>query len=568
MPYLARLQASKRLPWLGTALALALVPLLAGLAGTAPAHADPTLAPMTAPSPSAGPVPARQVTYIPPAQQSPSAPSPPPASVQECGWTDIGCKINQAMNGWFTALVTDAINPAFVLVGSVLLSAPPPAMLERVQELSGHVRLVANALLALMVLVGGVIVMAYGSLQTSTTPSEVIPRLVVAVIALNSSLTICQQAIGLANAMVTALLGDGVDGQRAGNLLAAKVDGLIKDPEGTVLFLVLLIGAAALMGLILAFIGLIRITLLLFLIIAAPLALLCHALPQTEGIAKLWWRCFFGLLAIQVLQALGLILAFKLFLTDSAAAYPLKPAAPGTGDAVEALVQPTANRALDALIVIGILFVLIKIPGWVARTIWQQGQPNMLRRLIKTLLVYKTFGAARALGKARHTAIRKSAAQAAHRRGRPPSRGRPGSQGPHPRGPRRPGPQPPPSSSGAAMPNGTPMWQQLALPVNLPPHLPPTPPSGSTATASRRAWQGTQLALPFPVSRVPRPPTPPGPPYRTASRPWIRPRPPWIQDRLPGMPTRAPRPGQLRLRLDPPPRRIPRADRQPRRESR
>ncbi|SEN79038.1 hypothetical protein [Nonomuraea pusilla] len=485
---------------------------------------------------------------------------------------DIGCKINQAMNGWFTSLVTEAINPAFVLVGSVLLSAPPPVMLERVQELSGHVRLVANALLGLMVLSGGVIVMAYGSLQTSTTFGELIPRVVVAVIVLNSSLTICQYAIELANAMVAALLGDGVDGQRAGNLIAAKVDGLINDPKGTVLFLVLLIGAAALMGLVLAFIGLIRITLLLFLIIAAPLALLCHALPQTEGIAKLWWRCFFGLLAIQVLQALGLILAFKLFLTDSAAAYPLKPATPSTGDAVEALVRPTANRALDALIVIGILFVLIKIPGWVARAIWQQGQPHMLKRLIKALIVYKTLGAARTLGKAGHTAARKSATRATHRPGGPPGKGRPGTpknQG-APKGPRpRPsGPQTPPSSSGAAMPNSAPTWQQLALPLNLPPHTSPTPAPGGAAAAGRRARQGKQLALPFPVTRVPRPPTPPRPPDTTTARPWIRPRPPWVQDRIPGMPTRAPRQGQLRLRLDPPPRRVPRADRQPRREGR
>ncbi|MEU4574632.1 hypothetical protein [Nonomuraea sp. NPDC023979] len=478
----------------------------------------------------------------------------------------MGCKLNQAMNGWFTSLVVDAINPAFVLVGSALLAAPPPMMLQRVQELTGHVRLVANALLVLMVLAAGVIVMAYGSAHTSTTPGEVIPRLVIAAIALNASLIICQYAIELTNAMVTALLGDGVDGQRAGNLIAAKVDGLIKDAEGTVLFLVLLVGAAALMGLVLAFIGLIRITLLAFLIIAAPLALLCHALPQTEGVARLWWRCFFGLLAIQILQALGLILAFKLFLTDSAAAYPLPPANPGVGDAVEATMRPTVNRALDVLIIIGILYVLIKIPGWVARTIWQQGQPNVLKRLLKAVIVYKTLGAARAIGgQARSAAARTTNARAAQRHGGA-RRGRPGR--PHGQsGPSRRGPRTPPSSApGAAMPNHTPAGQQLQLPLNLPPRTQPTPTPAAAAAAARRARQGTQLALPFPVTRVPRPPTPPGTASAATPRsgPWIRPRPPWVQDRLPGMPIRAPRPGQLRLRLDPPPRRIPLANRQPR----
>ncbi|MFI6816127.1 hypothetical protein ACIBG7_27235 [Nonomuraea sp. NPDC050328] len=497
---------------------------------------------------------------------------------------DAGCKLNQAMNGWFTSLVADAINPAFVTVGSVLLAAPPPSMLARVQELAGHVRQVANALLALMVLAAGVIVMAHGSTSgISTTPGEVVPRLIVAVITLNTSLPICQYAIELTNAMVTALLGDGVDPTRAGNLLAAKVDGLIKDPIGTVLFLVLLVGTAVLMGLLLAFIGLMRITLLLFVIIAAPLALLCHALPQTEGIAKLWWRSFFGLLAIQVLQALGLILAFKLLLTDSTDAYSLaEPADPGLRDGVEALARSGAHKALDALLVIGILFILIKIPGWVARTIWQQGQPHMLKRLVKAVIVYKSFGAVRALGQARTptaaskstTAAGKTAAAARSRGGRsakgeagPGSSRKPVGR----RTPERPGSTTSTSSSttGTAMPSRSPSWQQLELPLNLPAHDPPAPAPQAAAASARRARQGKQLALPFAVTRVPRVPAPPGataatsaPPALAGAGTWIRPRPPWVQDRLPGMPTRPPRPGQLRLRLDPPPRRTPRQPKQ------
>ncbi|WP_344219850.1 conjugal transfer protein TrbL family protein [Nonomuraea bangladeshensis] len=553
-----------------------------GLATPLPARAEPTPTPSATTSPS--PAPSPQVTWIPPATTPPTtSPTTPPGEVPECGWMDVGCKLNQAMNGWFTSLVTDAINPAFVTVGSVLLAAPPPLMLERVRELSGHVRLVANALLVLMVVAGGVIVMAHGtSPGNSTTPGEIIPRLIVAVITLNASLTICQYAIELTNAMVTALLGDGVDGQRAGNLIAAKVDALIKDPTGTVLFLVLLIGTAVLMGLLLTFIGVIRVTLLLFLIITAPLALLCHALPQTEGIARLWWRSFFGLLAIQILQAIGLILAFKLVLTDSAAAYPLAPATPSTGDAVEAMVRPTANRALDVLILIGVLFVLIKIPGWVAKTIWQQGQPTMLKRLVKAVIVYKTLGAARSLGKTgRAAAARTSGTPAAHRHGRP-GNGKSGpGRSPKPGSPTAPKPPTGPKT-GAAMPNRSPSWQQLELPLNLPASTPSAPTPEAAAASARRARQGTQLALPFPVTRVPRPPAPAGAaPSRTPSAssapssaagapmmPWIRPRPPWVQDRLPGMPTRPPRPGQLRLRLDPPPRRTTRAQRQPPGETR
>ncbi|MFI0420084.1 hypothetical protein [Spongiactinospora sp. 9N601] len=455
------------------------------------------------------------------------------------------------MNGWFTRLVVETINPAFVMVGQVLLSSPPPSMLARVRELSDHVRLIANALLGLFVLAGGVIVMSYGSVQTSTTVQEIAPRLVVAAIAVNFSLTVCEYAVQLANDLVTALLGQGVDGRRAGDLLAGKVAGLITDTESTLLFLVLMVGVAVLLGIVLAFIAFVRITLLLFLIIAAPLALLCHALPQTEGIARLWWRGFTGVLAIQVLQALALILAFKVYLTQATDVFTPPP--PDAGTAETLLAQPIASQAIDALILIGILFVLIKIPGWVARTIWQQAQPNLLKRLIKAVIVYKALGAI------------SGARRAARRRTRPgPGKRQRRAAGPRSGGAARQGPRPasakrPPTSTGAhqvkppTRSGGPPRQgaapQQLQLPLDL-------PPAARRPTPSAQARQGRQTALPFPVTRVPRPPAPPTPPPSTG--PWIRPRPPYVQDRLPGMPTRPPRPGQLRLRLDPPPRRTPR----------
>ncbi|WP_061294070.1 conjugal transfer protein TrbL family protein [Herbidospora cretacea] len=463
---------------------------------------------------------------------------------------DVGCKINEAVNGWFTSVVTDAINPAFVMVGQTLLSAPPPSMLARVQELTGHVQTVANALLVLFVLAGGVIVMSHGTLQTSTTVKEVLPGLVGATALVNSSLAMCEYAIEMANALVGALLGAGVDGRRAGNLIARKVLELLTDQETSLVFLVLLIGVAVVLGFILAFIAIIRVTLLMFLIITAPLALLCHGLPQTQGIARLWWRSFIGVLAIQVLQALVLILAFKTLLTDAEQAFP------ASGDTVLVAGQTAASRALDALILIGILFVLVKIPGWVARTVWQQAQPTLLKRAVKAVVVYKTLGALgsafrksrRAKTAGRTAAHHSTSAPAISRKKKGPPRasaktpgrqvpsgGRPVKQAPAPQGP-----------------------QQLALPFEV---RPVSKPPATTPPPSAPAPRGRQLALPFPVTRVPRtsPPAAPAPPTGA----WVRPRPPWVQDRLPGMPTRAPKPGQLRLRLDPPPRRQPRQPRNP-----
>jgi hypothetical protein len=41
----------------------------------------------------------------------------------------------------------------------------------------------------------------------------------------------------------------------------------------------------------------VRVALLILLVAAAPLALICHALPQTEGLARLWWRATAACLA-------------------------------------------------------------------------------------------------------------------------------------------------------------------------------------------------------------------------------------------------------------------------------
>ncbi len=47
----------------------------------------------------------------------------------------------------------------------------------------------------------------------------------------------------------------------------------------------------------------VRVALTIVLIAGAPLALMFHALPQTEGIAYWWWKAFGGCLAIQVGQS-------------------------------------------------------------------------------------------------------------------------------------------------------------------------------------------------------------------------------------------------------------------------
>ena len=59
-----------------------------------------------------------------------------------------------------------------------------------------------------------------------------------------------------------------------------------------------LVMAAVLLALLLTYI--VRVALTIVLIAGAPIALMFHALPHTDGIARWWWRTFAALLAIQL----------------------------------------------------------------------------------------------------------------------------------------------------------------------------------------------------------------------------------------------------------------------------
>jgi hypothetical protein len=94
---------------------------------------------------------------------------------------------------------------------------------------------------------------------------------------------------------------------------------------------------------------LVRAAGIVFLVGAAPVCLLGHGLPQTEGLARLWWRLMFAALGVQVAQALVLAGAVHVFFSQHGAG-PL-----GVG--------PSSNL-VDLLLALCLLFVLLRIPFW------------------------------------------------------------------------------------------------------------------------------------------------------------------------------------------------------------
>ncbi len=359
MAALARLRVFGLFALLAVGAAALVSAMLSGPAVAAPSTPVPT------PTPSATPSPA----------PSPPAVTPP---ASDCGFIDVACKTRQAVDEWFTHLVESATKPVFEMLGSTVLATPEldsPEM-ARAKQLWELSRTIANTCFVLLVTVAGVMLMVGQAMPGGISARELLPRLVWAFLAANLSLIAIKYGITLANGLSQAFLADGadrIDPELVFDAIKkAVLAGIVL--KGVFFAIVALVVVVLAVGVLFTYI--VRIALTMVLIVAAPLALILHALPVTEGIARLWWRAFAGLLAIQACQSLVLVTALQLLFSAN----------PADDDSF--WIPSTADMT-DLHMAICLLFVLLKIPGWVARTIWQAGKPRALSRLVKSLVVYR-----------------------------------------------------------------------------------------------------------------------------------------------------------------------------------
>jgi hypothetical protein len=352
------------------------LPPITTLPGPGPSCFPGSVLPGCAPSiegPCAGP------DCIPqPSTLAPSNPPPAPVpdgaggDVAECGLTDLtGCMV-VAASAMFAAVVAAGLNPLLDLLGKTLLTTPEPDQLPGLGAAwtgSWHILLTAYVIL---VLLAGLIIMAYQTLQTRYTVKELAPRLVVGFLAGTLSLFLATKGIQIANALSTAMLGEGVDPAAMTRALITMVQGSL---HGGSLFLGALGLVLVALLLVLLVVFTVRVMLTILLIAAAPIALMCHALPHTEGIAIFWWKGYGGVLAIQVGQSLTLVVTVKIFF------------APG-GFTV---LGPTPSALVNLLLCIALIYVLIKIPFWFLSPI-RSGRPSLIGRVVRGVLAYKTMG--------------------------------------------------------------------------------------------------------------------------------------------------------------------------------
>lgn len=288
------------------------------------------------------------------------------------GLFDITGHIEAAIDSWFRDVVTSALNPILDLLGHTLLATPNVTAQSRVGQLWQMTEGIADAFLVLFVLVGGAIVMGHETVQTRTAVKDVLPRIVFAAIAVNASLSVAGLVISTADSLSQAVLGQGVDPSQATVVLRQLVLGSL---AGGGIFVVLLGGVVAVLAIVLLATYVVRLALVILLVVAAPVCLVCHALPQTEGLAKLWWRAFAGTLAVQVAQSLVLITALRVFLASGG---PANLGIASTGGLVDLLVSAC------------LCWVLVKIPGWVSRVVFSRSRGHGgIGRVVRDVIVYK-----------------------------------------------------------------------------------------------------------------------------------------------------------------------------------
>ncbi len=298
------------------------------------------------------------------------------------GWIKdlIAGLIDAVLNTLTTATMT-ALNWVLGLLSSTVFTSPDVTGLPQVKFVAGDAQIAANAAMVLVVMVAGIVAMTHGSVQDRYTIKELLPRLVIGFAAANLSAPIVSGVINAGNALTQSMAGQRFNSTDSFNQIKRVITDTTTDPSMFVVALVLReLALWMLVLLVITWLG--RIGVLLVVAGVAPVALMCHALPQTEPVARLWWRSLLSCLAVQVLQAVTLYMAVATLLSPQANLPALGLPHDPTG-------------LINLLIACFLLWLVIRIPKWVARNF---GGPaargsNILGSVVRVVLIQQALGA-------------------------------------------------------------------------------------------------------------------------------------------------------------------------------
>ncbi|MFE4832716.1 hypothetical protein [Streptomyces sp. NPDC056672] len=255
--------------------------------------------------------------------------------------------IVNAITSFLGMLIEQIMKPVREFLADTLLATPDVTRHTDVQKLWTATLGLTAGIYVLFVTAGGITVMGYETVQTRYALQQIIPRLLLGIVAAATSLTVMGKAISLSNALAHAIMA--TDMAEAGQGMVERVlPFALFGAAGLKLYLLLL--AIVMLVLVLAvLIGfLVRVAVIALLAVAAPLMLACHAHPLTDPVARLWWRALAGCMAIQIAQSMTFVLALKLFFAPGATTLGI----------------PKSDELGTTLAGVALFWVLFKIPGW------------------------------------------------------------------------------------------------------------------------------------------------------------------------------------------------------------
>ncbi|GIH16338.1 conjugal transfer protein TrbL family protein [Rugosimonospora africana] len=276
---------------------------------------------------------------------------------------------------WLLSHIAPGFQQMWNLLSSTLLRSPDVTGLPQVHTLSSNALAIVDAGFVLALLAAGILVMTQHTVQSRYGVNELVPRLVIGFIAANFATPLCSQLIQLGNAVTAAVTGRQIDTSGAFSRMLDIVNGAVLNPTEPLLVMILVLMAAVLTGMLLATCC-VRLGLLVVLCGIAPLALACHATPFTDGVARLWWRSFLGLLGTVTLQALALQTTMIIFL-DPQSNLPVVG------------IPNDPFGVFNLFIVICLLWVTIKIPGLMRRYVTKSGSGRNATGLVVRMVVMR-----------------------------------------------------------------------------------------------------------------------------------------------------------------------------------
>jgi hypothetical protein len=278
---------------------------------------------------------------------------------------------------WLAERVTGMLGGLVSLLTATFFTSPDVTGFPQVQALVGRSIVVLNAAFVLAIIAAGAIAMGHGTVQIRYQAKDLLPRLVFGFVIANFGVELCQMLIETANALMTAMVGQTASGTKVVEFVKARIVSAMSDPAAAVLAVV--IGLIIVVLFYLLLVGwFARIVTLIVLAGVAPVALACHALPQTQVAASLWWRSLLGCLATPVLQAVFFSTGVELLLDPDRNVQILLlgigPGAPGTD-------------VFNLVIAACLLWVTVCIPKLVARYVTRGGRMSTGGLVLRAVVV-------------------------------------------------------------------------------------------------------------------------------------------------------------------------------------